>query len=109
MKDFSPTSPDNLNDPKFMNLTEEDRSVTATQLHRTRLTNIVLRIHQDQRKLAVARSFHKQVWIATEQFLNTVQTVRPNTQPADLSASTNIHFDSSGLSPADDSTSAPSS
>ncbi|OBZ80553.1 hypothetical protein A0J61_11398 [Choanephora cucurbitarum] len=104
IENFSPDSPNNLSNPKLADLTHEERIATAINLHQTRLTNIALRIRQDQRKLAVARAFHKQAWITTEQFVSLVQTVRPSTQPPAPSTSTNMQIDSSDDSPADGST-----
>ncbi|KAI8331963.1 hypothetical protein BD560DRAFT_341354, partial [Blakeslea trispora] len=63
---FEPTLPDHLNDSKYADLSLDQRSAAAIEVYQQRLIHIATRIRHDQRKLAVARSFHKQGWVTTD-------------------------------------------
>ncbi|OBZ83751.1 hypothetical protein A0J61_08198 [Choanephora cucurbitarum] len=103
---FDPTSLEHLNDPKYTDLTPEQRSSEACEIYQQRLCHMITRIRNEHRQIAVARSFRKQAWITEDQFTNIVHTIRPPTQKPTISTSTAMQLDSNDTSPADGSTSA---
>ncbi|CEP09385.1 hypothetical protein [Parasitella parasitica] len=80
--DFDPLSPSALNDPKYTGSSDTDFLLSeAKRLHQDRLVKVVLRIHDQNRQIAVARDFYYgQHLISQDQFAELYASIKPSSR-----------------------------